>query len=709
MKLDDIFRNLKFNVQSFFELKEKNIFLVLNIIIIVLINIAAAYFPLRIDLTRNKIYSLSQTSKNIVSNLSERLKIKVFFSSDLPAEHAAVSRYLKDLLEEYAIYGNENFSYEIVDEAKLESQATEYGINPVQSSEFSNDQIKLRNVYMGLVFIHGDLIEKIDALTKTVGLEHEITSRIAKMTGKVDALLKLTSPVTVTLYLDSRLKELPIDGINSIEEIVRKAFDKCYSRNYKKLDLRIIDPSQISDLTSLSQHYGISRLRWGNLKGRSGNNIAAGETIFGMVVENGEKFRKIDLEVVPTIFGTNVVSGLEKIEDKINKAVSDLLAVNQRIAYAKGYGIPDINDRRSPEGAAFFANLLSDVYEIVEVDLSREDIPSDINLLIINGPIDKFQDSEKFKIDQFLMNGKSILLFVNSFKELDQRMNFLGNEPSVIAVDNGLDDLLSFYGIDIKKSIVLDKRCTRVNLGTMITDYPLIAMITQEGLDRESPVTKYLNSALMIKASPVEFNDRVKDSSFTKRVLVSTSPESWLMEGMINFNPLFMNPPSDRDLKKYNIALLLEGSFESFYKGKELAFKSQKSAITGESRLEKTISSGVSRLLVVGSSEITTSAFIDYSRKALSGTGNNETFSNDILLHSMVDYLAGNYHIPEMKSKSLDFNPLIKTSDTTRFILKVINIVVVPIFVVITGFVIWRLRMIKRRSIENYYQSRGRL
>jgi uncharacterized alkaline shock family protein YloU len=62
-----------------------------------------------------------------------------------------------------------------------------------------------------------------------------------------------------------------------------------------------------------------------------------------MVVENGEKFRKIDLEVVPTIFGTNVVSGLEKIEDKINKAVSDLLAVNQRIAYAKGYGIPDIN------------------------------------------------------------------------------------------------------------------------------------------------------------------------------------------------------------------------------------------------------------------------------------------------------------------------------------------------------------------------------
>jgi hypothetical protein len=54
MKLDDIFRNLKFNVQSFFELKREEYFFGFEFIIIVLINIAAAYFPLRIDLTKIK-------------------------------------------------------------------------------------------------------------------------------------------------------------------------------------------------------------------------------------------------------------------------------------------------------------------------------------------------------------------------------------------------------------------------------------------------------------------------------------------------------------------------------------------------------------------------------------------------------------------------------------------------------------------------------
>jgi hypothetical protein len=46
----------------------------------------------------------------------------------------------------------------------------------VQSREFANDQVKVRNVYMGVVIQHADLVEKIDALSTTVGLEYEITS-----------------------------------------------------------------------------------------------------------------------------------------------------------------------------------------------------------------------------------------------------------------------------------------------------------------------------------------------------------------------------------------------------------------------------------------------------------------------------------------------------------------------------------------------------
>jgi ABC-type uncharacterized transport system involved in gliding motility auxiliary subunit len=63
---------------------EKNFQFFLNITIIILLNIAAAAFTLRIDLTRSDTYSLSDRSKEIVSELDEKLKIKVFFSHDLP-------------------------------------------------------------------------------------------------------------------------------------------------------------------------------------------------------------------------------------------------------------------------------------------------------------------------------------------------------------------------------------------------------------------------------------------------------------------------------------------------------------------------------------------------------------------------------------------------------------------------------------------------
>ena len=63
--------------------------LLLNIVIIVLINLVGLTMNFRCDLTRNNTYSLSDKSREIVSNLKENLKIKVLFSRDMPAQHTA--------------------------------------------------------------------------------------------------------------------------------------------------------------------------------------------------------------------------------------------------------------------------------------------------------------------------------------------------------------------------------------------------------------------------------------------------------------------------------------------------------------------------------------------------------------------------------------------------------------------------------------------
>ena len=64
------------------------------LIVVILINIAGFTLFLRVDLTSNKVYSLSRVSKEVVSTLEEPLTIYVFFTKNLPAPYNSVEKYL---------------------------------------------------------------------------------------------------------------------------------------------------------------------------------------------------------------------------------------------------------------------------------------------------------------------------------------------------------------------------------------------------------------------------------------------------------------------------------------------------------------------------------------------------------------------------------------------------------------------------------------
>ena len=89
----------------------KYIKLLLYVLVVVLINLAGVtlFQSWRFDLTRNKVYSLSDISKGVVATLSEPLTVKVFFTRDLPAPHNNTEQYLRDLLNEYAVNNRKQF------------------------------------------------------------------------------------------------------------------------------------------------------------------------------------------------------------------------------------------------------------------------------------------------------------------------------------------------------------------------------------------------------------------------------------------------------------------------------------------------------------------------------------------------------------------------------------------------------------------------
>jgi ABC-2 type transport system permease protein len=85
------------------------------LVAVVLVNLAGITLFQRFDLTANGVYSLSDASRRAVATLSEPLTINVFFTKNLPAPYNSTERYLRDLLEEYAIYAGKYFNYRFYD------------------------------------------------------------------------------------------------------------------------------------------------------------------------------------------------------------------------------------------------------------------------------------------------------------------------------------------------------------------------------------------------------------------------------------------------------------------------------------------------------------------------------------------------------------------------------------------------------------------
>lgn len=153
--------------------------------IVVVANLVSANLFARMDLTEGHIFSLDSASKRMLRSLDDDFLVKAYFSSNLPAPYNANAKYVQDKLEEYRAFGKGHFRFEFVDpgdDAVLEQEARKHRIPPVQVQVVEQDQIQVKKVYMGLVFLYQDRQETIPVVQDPTGLEYEITSAIKKLT-----------------------------------------------------------------------------------------------------------------------------------------------------------------------------------------------------------------------------------------------------------------------------------------------------------------------------------------------------------------------------------------------------------------------------------------------------------------------------------------------------------------------------------------------
>lgn len=710
------------------------------LITIILINMACFTLFFRVDLTSNKIYSLSDVSKEVVSTLSEPLTINVFFTKNLPAPYNNIEKYLHDLLEEYAISANKYFNYRFYDvspeegvieeEVKKNQQlAQEFGIYPSQIQVLEKDELSFKTAYLGLAMVHGDIIEKVPEITSTERLEYKLTTAIQMMNNKISALLRLPDNINLKLFLSSSLNEIApymgLEGLSEIEDNLKDMVKELNSKSYGKLKFTAYDPTKEPKLEEELKKYEILSLEWPEVPEKS---ISAGKGAIGFVAEYHDRVLTIPLlrQLRIPLIGTQYeLIDMEVLKDVIYESIESLIDINEDLGYLSDHGCinlwgRDMNIPGMPsEGSVSnFNGLASQTYSIKEVRLTDNDVLDGLHCLILASPKEPFTDYDLFRIDQFLMKGKSLAIFLDSFGQGPASPQ---GGPTDIPINTGLERLLEHYGISIKKSIVMDKNCYVADrpkeYGGGELPYYYVIRVMDEFINKDLAFMKNIRALLVPKASPLILNDnRIKENGLTAHRLLSSSEKSWEQKTVPNMNPLFMQPPTpDIKTRSFPLAYILEGKFPSFFAGKpvpETTIKNDaKSEETGQEgtdnkktnvNLSQVKSEGIviskgkpGKIFLIGTAEVLKNNLVD----------SEGIYSNAVFIMNSIDYLNNREETAIMRAKSASLNPLTKISFSSKTFIKYFNIIGLPVFVIIFGLLVWFYRIRRKRKIQEMFRG----
>ncbi len=159
---------------------------VIVLAILILLNIISVRIFGRLDVTDNKLFTLSDASKELMRSLDDKVNVKAYFTEDIPAPYNNNRRVLLDELNDYKAYSRGNFQFEFIDPSgeKGEEEARQQGIAPVEVQVVKEDKLELKRAYMGLVFLYEDKKEVLPVIQNTSTLEYDISSTVKRLTSR---------------------------------------------------------------------------------------------------------------------------------------------------------------------------------------------------------------------------------------------------------------------------------------------------------------------------------------------------------------------------------------------------------------------------------------------------------------------------------------------------------------------------------------------
>lgn len=399
---------------------------------------------------------------------------------------------------------------------------------------------------------------------------------------------------------------------------------------------------------------------------------------------------------------TVINNSVAQLEYQLINAIQKLQRTKRpQIAFLDGHGEleePYVTD---------IASALRPYYELHRVNLSQTLAisPAKYDALIVAKPTKTFEESNKFKLDQYVMNGGKIFWFIDPLiADIDSLNAYHG---AFVTADYGLnlDDMLFKYGVRINPNLIQDLQCNPI---PVVTGTDKAGNATQQNLlpwvyypiftqhNHEHPITKNLGGVAGFFTSSI---DTIKTENPQKTILLTSSPYTKLP-----FNPVQVrldivkekNNPALFNKGEQPVAVALEGKFSSVFKNRLAGETMQMiDTIEGLSYREESVPT---KMIVCADGDFIRNEYdpLTSQTKPLGYYKfTKETFANKDFILNGIEWLIDRAGViaaraKEVKMRLLDTQRLQKEQTYWQFINIVVPLVLLVVFGLLFNF--WRRR-----------------
>ena len=429
--------------------------------IVVLLNVIGSFVFTRFDLTSEKRYTLSPTTKEILNNLQDYVYFKVYLEGDFPAGFKKLRRETKEMLDEFRAY-SKFIDYEF--------------INPSESG----NEAEIRETYNQLYragLIPTDLnVKNSDGSSKQM----------------------VIWPGALVSYRNNT--EIAID---LLENQIGQSSEDALNASMQNLEFRLVDA--IKKVTRL-------------------------EKPFVAIIEGHGELGEQDMYDI-----TQTLLQKYNVERKVIDGKIDAL-----------------------------------IHRTQDTTRDVKAFPS-YDAIIIAKPTQRFDEKDKFLIDQYIMHGGKVLWLV---EPVYATMDSLQSQESTIGIeqDLNLDDMLFKYGVRLNRDLLLDLTCASLPIRTGQVGgqaqleffrwyyFPLLQAAS------EHPMVRNMNA---IRSDFVSSMDATTSANGIEQVpLLKTSSYTKVSGAPVFISLAMLRQAPDQRMfssKGKNVAFLLKGSFQSLY------------------------------------------------------------------------------------------------------------------------------------------------